>query len=324
MLYNYLIRYPFSKKGKLFLENHNIDLLSVSKEDIKKAAYFLLRTIPQNQIDKEKQWHNYLSVEDENVALFFVKLYPICRILLKVVDYNPLYQQFANHFQKQLIYFLNKPLNNKEFDSILEDICPNLKYDSLKDKYFISIVSYLFLELGEDYKLQYMNLENGFIFLKKEELIDFFGIIIKKNILKNIDSKIDSFPKLFIDYGNSIKDKVLNENTFNVQIINKPEISSFPPCFLKMYNNLISGNKLTHIENFTLAVFLSNIGYTFDEILELYKNLPNFDKKIAGYQIQKLIEKKYSVPNCDTLKSNGLCINECKVKHPFQLFKKKR
>ena len=56
-------------------------------------------------------------------------------------------------------------------------------------------------------------------------------------------------------------------------------------------------------------------------MLDLFKHLPNFDEKIAGYQIQKVIEKKYSVSNCDTLKSNGLCVNDCKTKHPFQLFK---
>lgn len=323
MIYNYLIRYPFSTKAKEFLEKHNVDLFLVDKEDIKKAAYFLLRTLPQNQMDKEKQWHNYLSIEDERVSLLYVKLYPICRILLKVVDYNPLYQQFANHFQKQLIYYLNKPLNNKEFDLVLEDVCPDLKYDSKSDRYFISMISYLSLELGEDYKLQYMNLDDGFVYFKKEDLINLLGVIVRKNILKNIDAEIENFPKLFLDYGNSIKEKVLNENTFNVKVINKPQVNTFPPCFLQMYNKLISGEHLRHIENFTLAVFLSNIGYSYDEILDLYKNLPNFDEKIAGYQIKKLIEKKYSVPNCDTLKSNGLCVKECNVKHPFQLFRKK-
>jgi len=108
---------------------------------------------------------------------------------------------------------------------------------------------------------------------------------------------------------------------FTEQVIDKPEVNSFPPCFLKMYQKLVAGEKLTHSENFNIAVFLFNVGYNYDEILNLFKNLPNFDEKIAGYQIKKIIEKKYSVPNCDTLKSNGLCVKDCKTKHPFQLFK---
>ncbi len=68
---------------------------------------------------------------------------------------------------------------------------------------------------------------------------------------------------------------------------------------------------------------MCGVGYTYEEVLEVYRHLPNFDEKIAGYQIKKILEKKYSVANCETLKSNGLCVKDCKVKHPLQLLKKK-
>ncbi|MCK9293341.1 hypothetical protein M0P25_04660 [archaeon] len=322
MLYNYILRYPFSQKAKEFLNEKNIDLLSIEPEIIKKSAAFLLKNLSLKNQDKEKQFRDLLKIEDERISLLFVTIYPVSRLLLKVIDYNPLYQQFALYFQKQFKYFITKPLNNDEFIDISKDLCKELSIDTDSNQYYINLIDYLSYDLSEEHKLQYANLEDGKVYFSKAELVDLLSAILKKRILKNIDLEKEDFPKLFLDYGIAIKDKILKENTFNTPMaINKPQVNTYPPCFLKMHNKLIGGERLTHIENFTFAVFLFNIGYSYDEILELFKNLPNFDEKIAGYQIQKIIEKKYSVPSCDTLKSNGLCVGECNVKHPFQLFK---
>jgi DNA primase large subunit len=321
MSFNYIIKYPFSNKAKEYLETKNIDLFSVNEETIKKATMFLLKTISQKTQENEKQWREYLRIDDERIARVFASLYPISRLLLNVVDYNPLYQKFGEYYQKQLSYYLKFTKDNDEFIALQKDICPELKYNEKTERYYLSLIEYLSLNLSDNFKLQYANLEEGNIYFSKIEVIELLSVILKKRILKNIDLEKKEMPKLFLDYGEYIKKKVISENIFDIKVINKPAIDTFPPCFLKMYNKLIGGEKLTHIENFNIAVFLFNIGYTFEELLHAFKNSPNYDEKIASYQIKKVFEKKYSVPNCDTLKSNGLCVNECNVKHPFQLFK---
>ena len=197
-----------------------------------------------------------------------------------------------------------------------------IKYNDKENNYSISLIDYLKFELGDEYKLQYINLRKWIIYFEKKEIIDLLSVILKKKILNNINIEKKELPKIFIEYGNYIKNKILKENTFNLKIQTKIDTKEFPPCFLCMYNKIMNGEKLTHIENFSLGVFLANIGYTYPEILAVYKHLPNFDEKIASYQIKALMEKKYSVPSCDTIKGNGLCVAECKVKHPFQLFNK--
>ncbi len=318
MSHNYIIKYPFSNKAKEYIEKTNIDLLSVNEEIIKKSTLFLLKTISQKIQENESQWREYIRNDDERIAKLFVTLYPVSRILLNVVDYNPLYQKFGEYYQKQFLFYVSSS-NEEEFEEILKDICPKIKQE--KNKYYLSLVEYLSFNLSENFKLQYANLEEGNIYFSKSELILLLSVLIKKRILKNIDLEKKEFPKIFLEYGEYIKKKVVTDNIFEIKKINKPEINTFPPCFLKMYTKLVGGEKLTHIENFNIAVFLFNIGYNHDEILYLFKNSPNYDEKIASYHIQKIIEKEYSVPNCDTLKSNGLCVNDCKTKHPFQLFK---
>jgi DNA primase large subunit len=321
MKYNYFIRYPFSKKAQDFLKEQDIDLFSVSEDIIKKATYFLLKTINLKFSDKEIQWRNYQKLDDKRIALLFVKLYPVSKILLNIVDYHPLYTKFASYYQEQLMFYIKHPFDKEEFDNIQKDLCNELKYDQNRESYYISLLDYLSYDLGEDHKLQYAKLEEGNIYFSRLELIDFLCVVLKKRILKNIDMEKKQFPKLFLEYGEALKGKILKENTYVINIINKPKLNEWPLCFKKIYEKLISRQKLSHIENFNLAVFLFNIGYTYEEILNDFKNLPNFDEKIAGYQIKKIMEKEYSVPNCFTLKSNGLCVNDCNVKHPFQLFK---
>jgi DNA primase large subunit len=321
MSYNYIIKYPFSNKAKEYLETKNIDLFSINEETIKKATLFILKTVSQETVENEKQWKEYLRIDDERIAKMFATLYPLSRLLLNVVDYNPLYQRFGEYYQKQLSYYLKQLNDKEEFLNIQIDICKDIKYDEKTERYFLSLIEYLSLELTDNFKLQYSRLEDGNVYFSKSEIIDLLSVVLKKRILKNIDLEKKELPKLFLEYGEYIKKKVIQDNIFEIKIINKPEVNTFPPCFLKMYNKLMGGEKLTHIENFNIAVFLANIGYSYDEILFSFKNSPNYDEKIAGYQIKKILEKKYAVPNCDTLKSNGLCVTDCKTKHPFQLFK---
>jgi len=322
LVYNYLIKYPFSNKAREYLKSKDIDLLSIDENLIKKATTFLINTINLSVQDREKQWKMYLSENDQKIAEIYVTIYPISRLLLSVVDYNPLYQQFGVYYQKQLRYYLNNSKEDIEFDELLADLSPDIKYNEQENKYTIGLIDYLKYELGDEYKLQYINLKAGIIYFEKEELINLLSVILKKRILSNINIEKKELPKKFKEYGQYIKDKIIKENTYNIKTINKIDYKNFPPCFAGMYNKIMGGEKLTHIENFYLAVFLANVGYTYDEILSIYKHLPNYDEKIASYQIKTLMEKKYSVPNCDTIKGNGLCLNECNAKHPFQLFNK--
>jgi DNA primase large subunit len=328
MIYNYIIRYPFSNKAKEFLKANNIDLLEIDEDILKKATIFLLKSIDQPQSQKEKQWSSYRNIEDLRLAKLFVKIYPISKILLKLVESVPLIQSFANYYQLQTRYFLNNRKEDTELEDLKDELCPEIKILD-DDQYYINLIDLLSLNLGDDFDIVYSNLEEGKIKLKKNELINLLSIIVKKKIIRSIDSSTintKNIPSMFLEYSKYIKNKTTTKLTdkFSNTKINKPDIERYPPCFKVLYTKLINGNQLGHLANYHLCVFLANIGYSYNEILEIYKNAPNYDKKIASYQIRKIIEKKYSVANCQTLKSNGLCVKDCKVAHPLQLLENKK
>jgi len=100
----------------------------------------------------------------------------------------------------------------------------------------------------------------------------------------------------------------------------------FPPCIQKILSDLLNGENLSHHQRFALATFLINIGVDLDLILELFRRAPDFNEKIARYQIEHLAglrgsRKKYLPYSCATMKTLGMCPgSECGVKNPLVAF----
>ncbi len=99
----------------------------------------------------------------------------------------------------------------------------------------------------------------------------------------------------------------------------------FPPCITEIMNTLLKGEHLSHHQRFALATFLLNIGADVDYVLDLMRNLPDFNERIARYQIEHLAglrgsRKKYSMYSCEKMKTLGMCVAECGVRSPLQYY----
>jgi DNA primase large subunit len=92
-----------------------------------------------------------------------------------------------------------------------------------------------------------------------------------------------------------------------------PEI--WPPCMRAIADRLMAGENISHFANFAFAAFLSNIGFEPHEIIRFYANRPDFNERIARYQVEHIAglrgsRTKYMTPSCSTIKTNGLCIKD--------------
>ncbi|MEO3993416.1 MAG: hypothetical protein QN229_03815 [Desulfurococcaceae archaeon TW002] len=99
----------------------------------------------------------------------------------------------------------------------------------------------------------------------------------------------------------------------------------FPPCIKELVKSLRVNEHLTHIQRFALATFLLNIGASVNYVLDLMRNAPDFNEKIARYQIEHLAGmkgggKKYKTYSCAKMKELGMCVAECGVKTPIQYY----
>ena len=88
----------------------------------------------------------------------------------------------------------------------------------------------------------------------------------------------------------------------------------FPPCIRKMRRMLEEGENLSHAGRFALAAFLHQVGADFETIVDAYRGAPDFDEAITRYQVDHITHRDegrgYSPPECETLRSHGLCFRE--------------
>ncbi len=88
----------------------------------------------------------------------------------------------------------------------------------------------------------------------------------------------------------------------------------FPPCIRKMRRTLQQGENLSHAGRFALAAFLHRAGADAETIVDAYRGAPDFDESITRYQVEHITQHDsgagYTPPECETLRSHGLCVRE--------------
>ena len=98
-----------------------------------------------------------------------------------------------------------------------------------------------------------------------------------------------------------------------------------PPCMRALIDALKAGENLPHTARFAVATYLLHRGWDVEQIVDLFRNAPDFNEKITRYQVQHIAgqaggRKQYSVPSCETMNSWGLCPTNlgCGVKNPLR------
>jgi len=105
----------------------------------------------------------------------------------------------------------------------------------------------------------------------------------------------------------------------------------FPPCMTTIFQEMKDGKMVSHHARFAVASFLATIGMSADDILDYFRQIPNFDADKSRYQITHIAGEqgveKYTPPGCATMQTNGICPlekrdNLCfKIKHPLSYYR---
>jgi len=184
------------------------------------------------------------------------------------------------------------------------------------------------------YSLANQIVDNGKVFIDRDIMIRLIEEEIFKKILEMADSIEYDINKLS-SYLDEYK-KILEETRWFERKgldLEKAKVIGYnpkalPPCMKNLISRLENGDNLSHHERFTVAAFLTNIGLDTDTILEFFKNTPDYNEKIARYQVEHIAglrgsRKKYLPYNCDTMKSLGICPinNYCgKGRNPLTIY----
>jgi DNA primase large subunit len=185
------------------------------------------------------------------------------------------------------------------------------------------------------WKLVNRLLSNGRVYLTRNEAARLLSEEVRKNIEKRLDTKeVPKFPPKIMQVSEKIK-KLSVEKIGKTEMEGFPKAmvqAAFPPCIEALYRAFSSGRHLSHIGRFTLTSFLINIGMPPENVIELFKNISDFNERMTRYQVEHIAGERgsrtrYITPKCDTLKTHGVCINPdnlCqKTRHPLGYYRKK-
>ncbi|MBS7658687.1 MAG: DNA primase large subunit PriL [Candidatus Bathyarchaeia archaeon] len=328
-----LAKYPFTKEAAEYVKNLGLkidDLTSIEFiEVINRAEERIKEAILNVKISKE--WlHNDVEILS----------FPTAILLLSGIKDEKIKRRYALSEAKRAYEFLIDEENEKILHIAKETFNWKIEFvnTTFNNRFFtfkLHFSNYLRNAVKiKDTKWKLINriLEDGYVYLTKEEASRLLEEEIQRRILAKIEdsnveikNNFEEYIKRIISYSSKLS------FVSSTELPKTMVFSAFPPCIKKIYESIISGGHASHVERFTLTAFLLNIGLKPEEITQIFKGVSDFNEEKTKYQIEHIAGArgsgiKYVPPKCSTLKTYGICINQdelcSKVVHPLTYYKK--
>ena len=315
-------KYPFDAKAKKLLELIALDIREYAEKDLE----FLLEKAYKRAYNALE--HNYsLTWENDyqEAILFYLSV-----LIIRGTQNEYLYRVFSDSESKRAYKLLKDDTMNN-----LIQIAKNLELDIRQKKdseeLLLNFIDFIVISRyfsSIHWKLYNFEMKEGYVVLKKRQLARLCSQKIKEVIYEMIREILD-IPEFIKSYSNRLK----QEKSEMLKEFQEPSYSDikedmFPPCIKRIINNITLG--LSHPARFTLVTFLHRVGYSIDDIVNLFRKVPDFNEKMTRYQVEHILGMKgsrieYSVPSCKKIKSYGLCVPDetCRyIRHPLQYVKR--
>ncbi|ACL11224.1 DNA primase, large subunit [Desulfurococcus amylolyticus 1221n] len=172
------------------------------------------------------------------------------------------------------------------------------------------------------YSLENNVVSEGKVYMNKRMILRILEEAVIKHIITDAASMdISSLNIPLQDFIDKAREKLVDAGWFkSITARGTMETSevggliteALPPCISRIISIVESGGNPSHEERFNLAAFLANIGLDVDSILEYFRKTPDFNEKIARYQVEHISgmkgsRKKYMPYSCEKMKSTNIC-----------------
>jgi len=331
-----LAKYPFLNEASLYVKETHFDLQEFDRMEMN---FILDRSFVKIENFLKNGETNYTLEKFEIEILTFLA----SLLILKSTSIEILTKKFAllesMRFEKYLIEDLKDSFKDERKRLVLLKIFNevfkiNIYLEKIVNEYYkIKVVDYVKRSVHfheEEWKLINRSVKDGYVYLNANEIVRLFRNELSLLIVEKVKNmKLATFPNQVINKSQKLKSYWENVNrTYNINY--GPKKSVTPPCIQHLYDSIENGENLPHSARLLLATFLLFSGKSIEDIIEVFKKLPDFKENVTRYQLEHLSgkkggSKKYFVPSCEKIKLEELCYqtNVCKgVINPIQLLKK--
>lgn len=301
-----LARYPFLEEAKVFAGAFNID--EVQEEAILRAKERVLEALERGE--------KGISAKTEK-PFIEVLSYPIARAMTLMINDDWLWRRLAlaEAARAERLYTLSE----EDTQFLLSRFVKNARKVDGEEKerigkeYALKMVEYLGLtgkELQDpEWRLVNRTVSQGWVYVTKGELLRLLRQAMFRQILKKPEVRIPSKER-FKEHIEELRRRLAERRGEDVSVADVT--GDWPPCMVAIRTRVAEAG---HIELFSLAAFMLQRGYGKEEILSLLRQRPDFDERIASYQIEHIggergSRVKYGPPSCEKMRIYGLCIED--------------
>jgi DNA primase large subunit len=329
-------RYPFLKSSREAVEAADIDLVRVVSRDEEVRTRALDRIETALDSGEIGPPHRRDRVE--------LLSYPVARVLVSLIDEHVLTRKYARaeaatayeRLQAEFTETTELKSRDRETLSIRAVLAEFDMTDAVRetpDGYAVGVGTYLEYateERGDEWRLVNRPLADGEVPLSEAELL----VLVRQAISQRVTDGLPlAVPEAIADHLDDecerIRERLADlELTRDIDTV-VPDL--FPPCMTYLLDQVQKGEHLEHHSRFAIATFLTTIGLTTDEIVELFQVNPGFGEEATRYQVDHIRGKtsptEYSPPACSTMQSYGDCVNMddlCEeISHPLAYYEAK-
>lgn len=254
--------------------------------------------------------------------------YPVARVLVSLVDEHILLRRYAraearsahDRFARELsstAEFQSTRTERLDLDALLAEF--DLA-DSVRETepgatadYTVAVGAYLQYaagEWGDEWRLVNRPLADGRVPVDEDELL----VLLRQAVRQRVE---DGLP---FDVPDVIADELTAEVERVRELLSDLDLTRdidtvvpdlFPPCMKHLLDTVQKGEHIEHHSRFAIASFLTTIGMTTDEIVDLFEVNPGFGEEMTRYQVDHIrgdtSPTEYSAPSCATMQSYGDC-----------------
>ncbi|NOJ27436.1 MAG: DNA primase [Nitrososphaera sp.] len=325
-----LAKYPFLNEAGEYLRQSGFGWDELEKPEMKEIIDTAASRIAAGTAG---QVNDSLERYEKEILVFLVSL-----ILVKSISIEPVLKKYSLSEARRAEKFLTEDLKKQTdpqkralFAKIFEDLF-SLKIDVAENGRLFKVKVTDYLRRSSHFHEQEWRMINrlvsrGFVFLDADEVVRLvrneLAILIHDRVAK---MNIPQMPAAIRQKADELRAELAPKVQYRAQAV-----TEYPPCIKHALEVMGRAENLPHSARVMLATYLLAVGKPVDEVVEVFKNAPDFNEKITRYQVEHLAgtkgsRVKYSVPSCDKLRTENLCFatGDCAgIINPMQFGRKR-
>lgn len=303
-----LAKYPFLQEAGDYIRRLEFDISELTKPEnakvVQRARNRVLEAIKRAKVSKE--------IYDREIEILS---FPLSLVFVKTTNLEHLISRYSFAEAMRVESLLQN--EKTQIIALIFQRTTEIKPEEVHGHRFdfkIPVEEYLKRATNfhtPEWKLVNRVLDNGYIYVKKWELVR----LIREEIKHLIHNRLHTLPLIKLpEQFQPVIDELIRSSPVPTDVGEEITVTpdKYPPCLVRALDLLQTGQNVPHYGRFLMATFLLAIGKSTNEIIQLYPKVPDFSERITRYQVEHIAgirggRVRYKVPSCKTLATHNFC-----------------